>query len=87
MAFLRAAGFALTVEGDRLFVRPRERLSDAEAAQVQALKPGLLAALAEERWKKCDTCLGWIDGGCDADVKRLCVLSQCPLKPQARRKR
>jgi hypothetical protein len=36
LTFLRAAGFTVRADGERLFVLPRERLSPAEADQVRA---------------------------------------------------
>lgn len=83
LAFLRAAGFAVTAADGKVFVRPRERLSPAECDQVRALKPGLLQVLAAERWVRCTLCLHWADAGCPDDVQRLCAVSRCPYRGRA----
>jgi hypothetical protein len=61
LAFLRAAGFAVTAADGKVFVRPRERLSPAECGQIAALKGGLLELLAGERWERCTVCMAGAD--------------------------
>lgn len=91
LAFLRAAGFAVTSEGDRVYVRPREKLSPAECGQIVALKVGLLAVLADERWTRCDPaegCGGWVDPALAGELPFGTCLAKCPFrrKPRWRRK-
>lgn len=42
---LMAAGLSLTIDGDRLIVTPRDRLTDAMRDGIRAHKPDLLALL------------------------------------------
>jgi len=42
---LRGQGFKLTVDGDKLFVEPRDRLTDDIRATIRANKPALLEAI------------------------------------------
>jgi hypothetical protein len=87
LAFLRAAGFSVRAAGDKVVVNPGGQLSDAERERVAALKPGLLAVLAEEQWKQCDLCPARVDCGSPADVGRVCWVPTCPYRQRERRKR
>ena len=46
MQRLRAAGFELTAKGDRLRIRPADRVTPALRDQIAQHKPALLSALA-----------------------------------------
>lgn len=80
LAFLRAAGFTVSATDGKVYVTPRDRLSPAECSQIVALKAGLLAVLAEERWVRCQTCLHSVDGGMPEDVWRFCGVQVCPYR-------
>ena len=43
---LRAAGISVAVEGDRLLVRPADRLTDSYRAALRAAKPEVINLLA-----------------------------------------
>jgi hypothetical protein len=51
-ADLRAAGFDLTADGDRLIVWPASRLTQAQRHAIRENKPGLLACLWAEMLKE-----------------------------------
>ncbi|MGB9670678.1 MAG: hypothetical protein ACPLXR_05955 [Halothiobacillaceae bacterium] len=52
LADLRAAGFALHPDGDRLIVSPASKLTPAQREAIREHKPGLLACLWAETLKE-----------------------------------
>lgn len=81
LADLRGAGFEVKADGDgRLWVLPRERLTEAEAEQVRGHKPALLALLAAERWAGCEVCRAGVDPAFGGDVGRVCRQAGCPYR-------
>ena len=44
---MRAAGFSLSVEGDKLMVEPLSRLSDSQRAYIRSHKPALIGLLSD----------------------------------------
>lgn len=96
LAYLRSAGFSVALgraEGT-LTVSPRDKLTAAEVEQVKALKPELLALLAEERHAArlaanaaalerltpCRRCRAWVDPQAGAGVRTCCPIRDCPQR-------
>ena len=77
LAYLRGAGFALAVRGERLTVSPRGKLTEAECEQVRSLKPELLNLLAAERLTPCLRCKAEFDPDAGADVRTACPRLDC----------
>jgi hypothetical protein len=65
---LAAAGLTVTADGDRLVIRPAAKLTDTARAVLRALKPEVLALLAQKQDRDAHACLvdvaavPWTDG-------------------------
>jgi hypothetical protein len=84
LQLLRAAGLTVRSEGDRLFVQPRESLTEADVASVKACKPHLMNLLALERMTECRKCGSAIDPESRADVGAACGNQPCPNRVRGR---
>jgi hypothetical protein len=82
LTLLRDAEFVVHAQGDRLFVQPRERLTEADTGMIRELKTPLMQLLAVERMRPCEgRCGAEIDPDAATDLARTCPVHGCPFRP------
>lgn len=70
LAEAERAGLTLTPDGDRLVIEPKSRLTDELRARLRAVKPELLALLAElEQARRAGLCARAVEGLTDGRLR------------------
>ena len=80
LAALRARGFEVRSEGEKLFVEPWKKLEPLEISVIKAAKFTLLNLLALERAKTCRKCKASYDPNCTEDLIAICDRQPCALR-------
>lgn len=87
LASLRSYGFRVEARCDKVYVTPRDQLSEEDVEQVKAMKPELMHLLTIERMIRCPgVCRASVDPDAVEDLAALCDQFPCPFREEFRRK-